>query len=75
MSCVTSWLSSVIVTTCTFTCVHKHLAPDERTDAAQDDSQLVDAQWCGGGSHALRVAQSIVPLKGSPSVFSALIHI
>ena len=32
---------------------------------AQDDAQLVDAQWGGRGSYALRIAQSIVPLKDS----------
>ena len=45
---------------------HQHATPDEWADAAQDDAELVDAEWCGSGSHALRVAQSIVPLKGSP---------
>jgi hypothetical protein len=27
---------------------------------------LVNAEWCSSGSHALRVAQRIMPLKGSP---------
>jgi hypothetical protein len=45
---------------------YKHTTPDERADAAQDDPQLVDAERCGRGNHALRVAQSIVPLMGSP---------
>ena len=34
----------------------------------QDDAQLVDAQWGGRGSHALRIAQSIVPLKVPPGI-------
>ena len=46
--------------------VHEHATPDERADASQDDPQLVDAEWCSSGSHALRVAQRIRPLKGSP---------
>ena len=45
---------------------HQHPTPDERADAAQDDAQLVDAEWWSSGSHALRVAQCIVPLKGAP---------
>ena len=45
---------------------HQHAPPDERADAAQDDSQLIDAEWCSSGSYALRVAQRIVSLKGSP---------
>ena len=45
---------------------HQHPAPDERADAAQDDPQLVDAEWGSSGSHALRVAQSPTPLKGVP---------
>src|ERR671922_3067874 len=45
---------------------HQHSAPDERADAAQDDPQLVDAEWCRSGSHTLRVAQSPTPLKGVP---------
>jgi len=44
----------------------KDMAPDERADAAQDDPQLIDAEQCGRCSHALRVAQGSVPLKGSP---------
>ena len=44
----------------------KHPAPDERADAAQDDPQLVDTEWCRSGSHTLRVAQSPTPLKGVP---------
>ena len=46
--------------------VHQHATPDEWAHAAQDDAELVDTEWCGSGSHALRVAQSIRPLKGSP---------
>ena len=46
--------------------VYKHLTPDEWADATQDNTQLIDAQGCGRGRHALRIAQSIVPLKGSP---------
>jgi len=44
----------------------QHATPDERADAAQDDPQLVDAEGCSIGSHMLRVAQRIGPLKGSP---------
>src|SRR6266851_9078074 len=46
--------------------VNQHPTPDERTDAAQDDPQLIDAERCSRGSHALRVAQRIIPLKDSP---------
>ena len=46
--------------------LHKDTAPDERTDAPEDDPQLVDAERCGRGCHALRVAQDLVPLKGAP---------
>jgi hypothetical protein len=45
---------------------HQYPAPDEWTDAAQDDMELVDTKQCGSGCHALRVAQDLVPLKGSP---------
>ena len=45
---------------------HQHPTPDEWADAAQDDPQLVDAEWCRRGSHALRVAQCLVSLKGVP---------
>src|SRR5262245_33938773 len=45
---------------------YQHPTPDERADAAQDDPQLVDAEWGSGGRHALRVAQSPTPLKGVP---------
>ena len=48
--------------------VHQHPTPDEWTDATQDDTQLVDAERCSSNSHALRVAQSLVPLKGSPGI-------
>ena len=44
----------------------KHSAPDEWADALEDDVELVDAERCGRGCHALRVALRIVPLKGSP---------
>jgi hypothetical protein len=53
----------------------KHTTPDERADAAQDDPQLVDAERCGRDKHALRVAQRIVPLKGCPPVFGALLFV
>jgi hypothetical protein len=49
-----------------------HLAPDKypppaaRTNAPEDDAELVDAEWCGSWRHTLRVAQRIVPLKGAP---------
>jgi hypothetical protein len=45
---------------------YQHPALDERTDALQDDAQLVDTTRCGSGCHALRVAQRVVSLKGSP---------
>jgi hypothetical protein len=45
---------------------HKQAAPNERTDATQDDAQLVDVAWGSRSSHGLRVAQSIAPLKGVP---------
>jgi len=44
----------------------KHPAPDEGADAPEDDAELVDAERCSSGSHALRVAQRIMLLKGSP---------
>jgi len=46
--------------------VEQHPTPDERTDAAQNDPQLIDAERCSHGSHALRVAQRLGSLKGSP---------
>jgi hypothetical protein len=46
--------------------VHQHSTPDERADTTQDDTELVDAEQWSSGSHALRVAQRSVPLKGSP---------
>lgn len=46
--------------------VHQHPTPDEWTDATQDDTQWVDAERCSSNSHALRVAQRLVPLKGVP---------
>jgi hypothetical protein len=45
---------------------HQHPTPDEWADAAQDNPQLVDTEWCRSRSPALRVAQDLVPLKGSP---------
>ena len=45
---------------------HQHPTPDERADTTQDDTELVDAEQWSSGSHALRVAQRGVPLKGSP---------
>ncbi len=44
----------------------KDTAPDERTDAPEDNTELVNTERCGRGCHALRVAQYSVPLKGSP---------
>jgi hypothetical protein len=44
----------------------KHPAPDEWTDAPEDEAELVDAERCSRGCHALRVAQRSVPLKISP---------
>jgi hypothetical protein len=44
----------------------KHPTPDERTNAPEDDAELVDAEWCNSCRHTLRVAQRIVPLKGFP---------
>jgi hypothetical protein len=44
---------------------HQHPTPDERADITQDDTELVDAERCGRGCHALRVAQRITPLKGA----------
>jgi hypothetical protein len=46
--------------------VHQHPTPDERADATQDDTQLLDAERHRRWSHALRGAHRIVPLKGSP---------
>src|SRR5262249_31271999 len=46
--------------------VHQHATPDEWAYAAQDEAELIDAEWCSSGSHALRVAQRSVPLKRSP---------
>ena len=46
--------------------VHQHTTPDKWANAAQDDAELIDVEWCSSSSHTLRVAQSIGPLKGSP---------
>ena len=46
--------------------MHQHTTPDKWANAAQDDAELIDVEWCSSGSHTLRVAQSIGPLKGSP---------
>jgi len=46
--------------------VHQHSTPNKRADTTQDDTELVDAEQWSSGSHALRVAQRSVPLKGSP---------
>src|SRR5215471_669378 len=46
--------------------VHQHSTPDEWANAAQDDAELIDAEWCSSGNHVLRVAQRSVPLKRSP---------
>ena len=45
---------------------HEETAPDERTDLAQDDTQLIDV-WAvsGAGSWAERT-RSTISLKGSP---------
>jgi hypothetical protein len=48
--------------------VHQYPTPDERTDATQNDPQLVDAERCRWCGHALRVAQSIMSLKGIPGI-------
>jgi hypothetical protein len=45
---------------------HQHVTPDEGAHAAQDDAEWVEAEWCHSDRHALRVAQSIRPLQGSP---------
>ena len=44
----------------------QEVTPDERTNAAQDDTQLVNVQRCGRGCHELRIAPRRVPLKGFP---------
>jgi hypothetical protein len=44
----------------------KHLAPDEQTDASEDDAELVDVERCGRGCQALRVVPRSVLLKGFP---------
>ena len=46
--------------------VHQHPTPDEGADTTQDDTELVDGEQWSSDSHALRVAQRRVPLKGSP---------
>jgi hypothetical protein len=40
--------------------------PDERTDLAQDDTQLIDTGWFRWLTHRVSVAQSAVSLKASP---------
>jgi len=45
---------------------HQHATPDKWAHAAQDDAALIDAEWWSSGSHMLRVAQRVGPLKGSP---------
>jgi hypothetical protein len=41
-------------------------APDERTDLAQDDTQLIDTRRFRWLTHRLSVAQCAVSLKVSP---------
>jgi hypothetical protein len=53
----------------------KHLAPDEWADAPEDDAELVDAERCERGRHALRVARRIVPLKGSPRYLALSVEV
>jgi hypothetical protein len=45
-------------------------APDEWTDASQDDAQLIDGgQWRSGRrGHALSIAQCVASLKDSPRI-------
>jgi hypothetical protein len=45
-------------------------APDERADASQDDTQLIDiGLWRSGRQyHALSIAQCVVSLKDSPRI-------
>jgi hypothetical protein len=44
----------------------KHPMPDEWADAPEEDAELVHTERCGRERYILRVAQSLVPLKGSP---------
>ena len=44
----------------------KYPTPDERTNAPEDDAELVHTELCGRDRYILRVAQSLAPLKGSP---------
>jgi hypothetical protein len=46
--------------------VYQHPTPDERANAAEDDVELVNAERCGRGCHALRVVQRSVLLMGAP---------
>jgi len=41
-------------------------APDERTDLAQDDTQLIDTRWFRWLTHRVSIAQCAVSLKVSP---------
>ncbi len=45
---------------------HEQSTPDERTDLAQDDTQLIDAGRFRWLTHRLSVAQCAVSLKVSP---------
>ena len=50
----------------------KHPTPDKRADTSEDDAELVDAERCSRGCHALRVVQRSVLLKGSPRYLRSL---
>jgi hypothetical protein len=47
-------------------------APDERADASQDDTQLIESgPWRRGRRyHALSIAQRVAPLKDSPRILA-----
>lgn len=53
----------------------KYPTPDERTNAPEDDAELVNAEWCISCRHTLRVAQRIVPLKGSPRYLTLSMYV
>jgi hypothetical protein len=52
----------------------EEVAPDERADASQNNTQLIDSgPWRSGRRyHALSIAQRVAPLKDSPPDFSTL---
>jgi hypothetical protein len=47
---------------------HEQTAPDEWTDLAQDDAELIDAGWFNGLIHAQSVLRRALRFKVSPGI-------